>query len=94
MKHGETKKQVNKGMWNGWKQYVTIQYRLAKARVAGSNPVSCSSLRSGIIDNSMVPIFLRAEKTVYRQKGKIKRPCGLEFFEGVGTLSSPLKCYE
>ena len=74
-----------------------VEYRLAKARVAGSNPVSCSSLRSGIIVNSMVPIFCVQRKVytnVYRQKSKIKRPCGLEFFEGVGTLSSPLKCYE
>ena len=71
-----------------------VEYRLAKARVAGSNPVSCSSLRSGIIVNSMVPIFCVQRKVytnVYRKTGKIKRPCGLEFFRGSGDSFEPPK---
>ena len=34
-----------------------VEYRLAKARVAGSNPVSCSLKKLGIVEKSTVPVF-------------------------------------
>ena len=43
-----------------------VEYRLAKARVAGSNPVSCSLKELGIVEVSTVPFILPLYTNVYR----------------------------
>ncbi len=43
-----------------------VEYRLAKARVAGSNPVSCSLKKLGIVERSTVPVFRFTCPIVYK----------------------------